>query len=215
MDSAVRSGSIVPPYYDSLIAKLIVWGPNRDVAIQRARQALKEFDISGVRTVLPFHRDMLEEQALVGKELGVYTDWLDKHYRPSGPREATPVDAIYTQRRNIAVEIDGKLVNVGLPMEFFNAAAAGAAAGQTPSSAAPSAAGTQASDPNAVTSNFDANLVAFNAENGATVAEGDAIATVEAMKMESTIKAHRAGKVTLVAAAGDRVTPTTVIATID
>ncbi|WP_299138505.1 biotin carboxylase N-terminal domain-containing protein, partial [uncultured Corynebacterium sp.] len=59
VDSAVRSGSIIPPYYDSLIAKLVVWGPTREIALARARFALREFTVTGVRTVLPFHRDMM------------------------------------------------------------------------------------------------------------------------------------------------------------
>ncbi len=89
------------------------------------------------------------------------------------------VETIYTQRRKIAVEIDGKLVNVGLPVELL-------AAG-----------------------------VAANATSGASVSEGDAIATVEAMKMESALKAPRTGTIKLLAKEGDRLTPATVVATID
>src|SRR5699024_729105 len=77
VDAAVRCGSINPPYYDSLIAKLSVWGPTREVALRRAKRALREFNIEGVRTVLPFHRDMMEETALTGDKLGVFTDWVD------------------------------------------------------------------------------------------------------------------------------------------
>ena len=62
----MRSGSIIPPYYDSLIAKLVVWGPTREIALARARFALREFTVTGVRTVLPFHRDMMDEPALIG-----------------------------------------------------------------------------------------------------------------------------------------------------
>lgn len=107
VDSAVRSGSIIPPYYDSLIAKLIVWGPTREVALARSRQALREFDVSGVRTVLPFHRDMMDEPALIGtpssaeadagaSDIGVFTDWLDHNYRPSAANQVDKVEAIYT-----------------------------------------------------------------------------------------------------------------------
>ena len=123
VDSAVRSGSIIPPYYDSLIAKLVVWGPTREIALARARFALREFTVTGVRTVLPFHRDMMDEPALIGtaapaddaaaagaSEIGVFTDWVDHNYRPSAANQVEKVEAIYTQRRNVAVEIDGKLV---------------------------------------------------------------------------------------------------------
>lgn len=226
VDSAVRSGSIIPPYYDSLIAKLVVWGPTREIALARARFALREFTVTGVRTVLPFHRDMMDEPALIGtaapaedtaaagaSEIGVFTDWVDHNYRPSAANQVEKVEAIYTQRRNVAVEIDGKLVNVGVPVDFLAAPGAGSAGGSA--STAPSSAGAQSTDDNAVTSPFEANLVAWNVADGDTVAEGDAIATVEAMKMESAIKAPRGGTIKLLAAEGDRLDSSKVIATID
>lgn len=228
VDSAVRSGSIIPPYYDSLIAKLIVWGPTREVALARSRQALREFDVSGVRTVLPFHRDMMDEPALIGtassaeadagaSDIGVFTDWLDHNYRPSAANQVDKVEAIYTKRRTVAVEIDGKLVNIGVPMDFLAGAGAGAGAGAADGSGAtaPSTAGAQSSDDNAVTSPFEANLVAWNVSDGDSVSEGDSIATVEAMKMESAIKAPRGGTIKILAEEGDRLDSATVIATID
>ena len=228
VDSAVRSGSIIPPYYDSLIAKLIVWGPTREVALARSRQALREFDVSGVRTVLPFHRDMMDEPALIGtassaeadagaSEIGVFTDWLDHNYRPSAANQVDKVEAIYTKRRTIAVEIDGKLVNIGVPMDFLAGAGASAGAGTADGSGAtaPSTAGAQSTDDNAVTSPFEANLVAWNVSDGDSVSEGDSIATVEAMKMESAIKAPRGGTIKFLAKEGDRLDSATVIATID
>ena len=228
VDSAVRSGSIIPPYYDSLIAKLIVWGPTREIALARSRQALREFDVSGVRTVLPFHRDMMDEPALIGtassadadadaSEIGVFTDWLDHNYRPSAANQVDKVEAIYTKRRTVAVEINGKLVNIGVPMDFLVGAGPGAGAGATGGSGAtaPSTAGAQATDDNAVTSPFEANLVAWNVSDGDSVSEGDSIATVEAMKMESAIKAPRGGTITIIAQEGDRLDSATVIATID
>lgn len=225
VDSAVRSGSIIPPYYDSLIAKLIVWGPTREVALARSRQALREFDVSGVRTVLPFHRDMMDEPALIGtassaeadagaSDIGVFTDWLDHNYRPSAANQVDKVEAIYTKRRTVAVEIDGKLVNIGVPMDFLAGVGAGAGAGAA-GDTAPSTAGAQSTDDNAVTSPFEANLVAWNVSDGDSVSEGDSIATVEAMKMESVIKAPRGGTIKILAEEGDRLDSATVIATID
>ena len=207
VDAGVRSGSIVPPYYDSLIAKLVVWGPTREIAIQRSRQALQEFDVAGVRTVLPFHRDMMNDPALTGsEELGVFTDWVDHNYRPAASQQVEKVEAIYTQRRNVAVEIDGKLMNIGLPAELFTAAA---------SPAAPTATGADSDADNAVTTSFEGTLVDWDVSDGDQVTEGDKIATVEAMKMESAVKAPRTGVITLKAAAGDRLSPNAVIATID
>ncbi len=215
VDAGVRSGSIVPPYYDSLIAKLLVWGPTREVALARAKQALAEFDIEGVRTVLPFHRDMVSSQVLADHgdakaAAGIYTDWLDHNYRPSAESTSNiaPVEAIYAKRTQVAIEIDGKLVSVGLPENLF--AAAPAAAGGV-KVASPSA-GSQEGE---VTAPYDANLVAWNVADGDTVEEGEAIATIEAMKMESSVKAPRGGTIKLLAKEGDRLDPSKVIATID
>ncbi|OHO63969.1 biotin carboxylase N-terminal domain-containing protein [Corynebacterium sp. HMSC036D02] len=213
VDAGVRSGSIVPPYYDSLVAKLLVWGPTREIALKRAQQALQEFDIEGVRTVLPFHRDMVSSQVLVDHgdadaAAGIYTDWLDHNYRPSA--EATsatvPVEAIYAQRTRVALEIDGKLVSVGFPTDML-------AQGQVKGASASAASGASASG-NEVTSPYEANLVAWNVEDGETVEEGQAIATIEAMKMESAVKAPSAGKLSRVAKEGSRLEPGAVIATI-
>ncbi|MFR9854920.1 acetyl/propionyl/methylcrotonyl-CoA carboxylase subunit alpha [Corynebacterium striatum] len=215
VDAGVRSDSIVPPYYDSLIAKLLVWGPTREIALARAKHALEEFDIEGVRTVLPFHRDMVSSQVLADHgdaeaQAGIYTDWLDHNYRPSAESTSNiaPVEAIYAKRTQVAIEIDGKLVSVGLPENLF--AAAPAAAGGV-KVASPSA-GSQEGE---VTAPYDANLVAWNVADGDTVEEGEAIATIEAMKMESSVKAPRGGTIKLLAKEGDRLAPSKVIATID
>ena len=217
VDAGVRSGSIVPPYYDSLVAKLLVWGPTREIALNRAKQALQEFDIEGVRTVLPFHRDMVASQVLVDHgdaeaTAGIYTDWLDHNYRPSA--EATshvaPVETIYAKRTRVALEIDGKLVSVGFPAELL---AAGAPAAQT-AGQVPGASASSGTAENEVTCPYEANLVAWNVSDGDTVEEGQAIATIEAMKMESAVKAPTSGKVSLVASEGDRLEPGAVIATV-
>ncbi|QRP60295.1 acetyl/propionyl/methylcrotonyl-CoA carboxylase subunit alpha [Corynebacterium minutissimum] len=217
VDSGVRSGSIVPPYYDSLVAKLLVWGPTREIALNRAKQALKEFDIEGVRTVLPFHRDMVASQVLVDHgdpeaTAGIYTDWLDHNYRPSA--EATshvaPVEAIYAKRTRVALEIDGKLVSVGFPSDLLAAGTQGAQV----SGASASAGSGASTGGNDVTCPYEANLVAWNVAEGEKVEEGQAIATIEAMKMESAVKAPAAGTVSLVAKEGARLEPGAVIATI-
>lgn len=208
VDAGVRSGSIVAPYYDSLIAKLVVWGPTREIAIQRSRQALQEFDVVGVRTVLPFHRDMMNNEVLTSsEEFGVYTDWVDHNYRPAASEQVQKVEAIYTERKNLAVEIDGKLVNIGVPAELFSVA-----------QASPSGTGSATSadaDDNAVTTAFEGTLIDWDVSDGDEVSEGDKIATVEAMKMESPVKAPRSGVISIKASAGDRLNPNTVIATID
>lgn len=65
VDSHVSSGTVVPPYYDSLIAKLIVHDKDRDHALRRLRSALREFVVEGIGTNIAFHRKLLEEDAFV------------------------------------------------------------------------------------------------------------------------------------------------------
>ncbi|QCB29163.1 acetyl/propionyl/methylcrotonyl-CoA carboxylase subunit alpha [Corynebacterium endometrii] len=213
VDAAVRSGSIVPPYYDSLIAKLVVWGPTREVAITRARQALKEFEITGVRTVLPFHRDMLDNPVLAadGESFGVYTDWVDQNWRAPALAGGDHVEAIYSKRQTMAIEIDGKLHTLGLPVELL--AAASSAGGAAPAGQ-DAGGGNGAAGEGAVSSPYEGNLIAWDVEDGAEVVQGQEIATIEAMKMESKIKAPASGTLKIEVEAGQRVNPDTVIATI-
>lgn len=80
VDSHLYSGYVVPQYYDSLLAKLIVWGETRDEALARARRALDEFIILGVSTTIPFHQYVVEEEHFSRGE--VYTDYVEKHVHP-------------------------------------------------------------------------------------------------------------------------------------
>ena len=76
VDSHMYPGYTVPPTYDSLLAKLIVWGKDRTEAIARGKRALDEFVISGVSTVIPFQQRILENPYFVKGE--VYTDFIQK-----------------------------------------------------------------------------------------------------------------------------------------
>ncbi len=76
VDTHIYAGYEVPPYYDSLLAKLIVWGNDRDQALARARRALGEFEISGIKTNLPFHRGIIDNDAFLGAQ--VSTNLLDR-----------------------------------------------------------------------------------------------------------------------------------------
>jgi acetyl-CoA carboxylase, biotin carboxylase subunit len=65
IDSHIYSSYTIPPYYDSLIAKLIVWGKNRQHAINRGRRALEEFIVEGINTTIPFHLKVLSDERFV------------------------------------------------------------------------------------------------------------------------------------------------------
>lgn len=77
MDSHIYPEYTVPPNYDSLLGKLIVWGRNREVAIERMERALKECVITGVPTTIDFHRLILETKAF--REGDVDTSFIVKH----------------------------------------------------------------------------------------------------------------------------------------
>ena len=77
VDSHVYGGYLVPPHYDSLLAKLVVWGETREEAVARARRALDEFIVVGIPTTIPFHQFVAEEEHFGRGE--VYTDYVEKH----------------------------------------------------------------------------------------------------------------------------------------
>ncbi len=81
MDSHIYTDYTIPPYYDSLLGKLIVWGPNRAAAIRRMQRALGECAITGVPTTIPFHQQILRHEAFLRGE--VYTDFITQHLLPS------------------------------------------------------------------------------------------------------------------------------------
>lgn len=76
MDSHVYTDYEIPAYYDSLIGKLIVWGPNRDAAIRRMKRALRECAVTGVPTTIAFHQKILETPAFLEGE--VYTNFVEQ-----------------------------------------------------------------------------------------------------------------------------------------
>jgi acetyl-CoA carboxylase, biotin carboxylase subunit len=77
VDSAVYPGYQISPFYDSMVAKLIVWGKDRNEAIQRMKRALTEFEISGIKSTIPFHLQLLEHEAFVKGDFN--TKFLELH----------------------------------------------------------------------------------------------------------------------------------------
>lgn len=76
VDSAAYQGYSIPPYYDSMVGKLIVWGADREEAIQRMRRALEEFVIEGIHTTIPFHLKVLDNAFFRRGE--VYTNFIQR-----------------------------------------------------------------------------------------------------------------------------------------
>ncbi len=122
LDTGVRSGSFVPPQFDSLLAKLIVTGADRQQALRRARRALAEISITGVATVLPFHRAVLESPDFTSETgLGIHTRWIETDFADSIPADpGYSTTAPDGERRTITVEVDGRRMAVGLPADLLD-----------------------------------------------------------------------------------------------
>src|SRR5262249_22567781 len=76
IDTHVYEGYAIPPYYDSMLAKLIVTGPNRSATISAARSTLARFEVAGVATTIPFHERLLQRPEFARAE--VHTRWVEQ-----------------------------------------------------------------------------------------------------------------------------------------
>ncbi|WP_279482884.1 biotin carboxylase N-terminal domain-containing protein [Aureimonas sp. SK2] len=194
VDAGVVSGSSIPGHFDSMMAKLVVTGPTRAVAIARARRALAEFTVEGVATVLPFHRAVLEAADFSGEDFRVHTRWIETDFATDLAVAArpAPVDAVPMLR--LPVEIDGRRHRIGLPAAFL--AGLGSPGGAAAADAEPAA------DPGLLAAPVAGTLQGWRVADGATVAAGQVVAVMEAMKMETLVTAPVAGVISLTAAPG-------------
>ncbi|GAB3914725.1 acetyl-/propionyl-CoA carboxylase subunit alpha [Microlunatus endophyticus] len=216
VDEGYRAGMTVPGSFDSLVAKIIVTGADRAEAIARSRRALAELQISGMPTVLPFHRAVVTDPAFVAADgnFAVHTRWIETEFDNrippyDGPLADAP-EAV--EKTTVVIEVNGKRFEVALP------AGLGATAG--PAAAVPARArkprrertAAAAVSGNALTSPMQGTIVKIAVADGDQVAEGDLIVVLEAMKMEQPLSAHRAGRISgLSAEVGATVTSGSVI----
>lgn len=218
-DSGFVAGDVIGGNFDSMLAKLIVTGADRKQALQRARRALAELSIEGMPTVIPFHRVVLDDPAFApaeGGEFKVHTRWIETEFNNTIPMySGAPgsVDSDEDERTTVVVEVNGKRMEVSLPDLGGGAKPAAKPAAKTRKSRSARSAAKGGGDE--LTSPMQGTIVKVAASDGDTVAEGDLILVLEAMKMEQPITAHKAGKVSgLSAKPGDTVTSGAVLATI-
>lgn len=197
LDGGYEEGQTVPGAFDSLIAKLIVTGRTREQAIERSRRALDEFVVDGMPTVIPFHRDVLDNPAYNASNgsFDVYTTWIETDYdnqlEPYSGASETDEPA---ERERVVVEVAGKRVEVVLP-GGLGAVASSAGGAKKQKRKGGKAAGAAASG-DSLTSPMQGTVVKVSVEEGQEVAVGDTVLVIEAMKMEQSITAHKAGTVT-------------------
>jgi acetyl-CoA/propionyl-CoA carboxylase biotin carboxyl carrier protein len=195
LDTGFEQGMTVPQMYDSMIAKLIVTGANRTEALQRARRALGEFEIEGMPTVIPFHRVVLDDPAFTDEPFRVHTRWIETEFdNRIAPYEGETETAEPGEREKVTVEVGGKRIEVVLPAGL--GASASASSGKTPAKrhSSPKSGARQAGG-DALVSPMQGTIVKVVVEDGATVAVGDPVVVLEAMKMEQPLAAHKAGTV--------------------
>ena len=193
IDSGVLAGSEITPLYDPMVAKLIVWDADRDKATRRMLRALDEFQIEGVRTLIPFHKAIMASDqwanAETCRDLIEDKAWLKQLAQP---KPEPPAEEAEKVEREYLVEVSGKRFDVRVMGEAFANNGAGPPRAR-PAAERKSGGGTGASG-DALTRR-QGNIFKLLVEQGAEVEEGALICIIEAMKMENEITAHKAGTV--------------------
>jgi acetyl-CoA/propionyl-CoA carboxylase biotin carboxyl carrier protein len=197
VDSGVTAGSAISQYYDNMVAKLVVWGRDRNEAIARGRRALEAFTVTGVATTIPAHLRILDTEEfrsgthytkLVEDKLD-FTD-LTPSTAPTLPEEQE------LEERTITVEVGGRRFGVRFWAPVMAPAPAG---GQrlAPRRRPPKLerAESEGDSAGVVTAPMQGTIVKVHHGAGASVAAGDAVCVLEAMKMENEIKAPISGEI--------------------
>ena len=194
VDAGVESGTVVGGQFDSLLAKLIVTGRDRDHALTRARLALSELRIEGLPTVVPFHRQVVEHPDFMGNGItfSVHTRWIDEDFLPSataltpaGDGGMPEVAPVRLGRRTLPVRLPGLALLRGAAAEAVREGIR----------SRPEDSGAAHARPDLVVAPMQGTVVTVAVEEGQEVAAGDLIAVVEAMKMENPVRAAVAGMV--------------------
>ncbi len=215
MDDALRQGDELVTDYDSMIAKLVVWGEDRDECIERSLRALREYDIEGIPTIIPFHRLMLTDEEFVASTHT--TKYLDEELDETRIEEAqeqwggdtgdgASEEDEESVEREFTVEVNGKRFEVELEEHGAPAIPAGDIDAGGAQASRPEPAGGSSSDETelagdgeTVDAEMQGTILDIEVEVGDEVAAGDVLVVLEAMKMENDIVASQGGEVTQIA----------------
>ncbi len=187
VDSSLRGPGVVPEAYDPLFAKLVVRGADREDALRRMGRALAEFRIEGIATTLPFHRALLEDEVFLS---GSYTTGFAAQRLAGLEIEASPAgasEAPEREGREVEVEVNGRLFRVRLYDEKRGASERPRRKGGVKQRATMGG--------GAVVAPMQGTIVKVLVEEGQEVAADEGVCLLEAMKMESEIRAHKGGRV--------------------
>ncbi len=216
VDSGVTAGSSIPETYDSLIAKLIVTGSDREEAIRRMLRALDEFQIEDVHTTIPFHRHVMgSEWFLKGRFSTKTVERLDLSRLPlraprKHPESPRLPGSAHRQEREMTVEIEGKRFGVR-----FTERLDGRPDRLKPKPPDPGRRTARGASEETITAPMQGTIVKTLKAEGDRVTEGEPILVLEAMKMENLILSRRDGQIlALRVKAGDSVERGAVLAEI-
>lgn len=206
IETGVQQGDTVTSAFDSMLAKVIVTGPTRDIAIARSLRALDELRLEGIATPMGLYRDVISTDEF--KHVEYSTRWFEEKFLPgwqsvvsatsaSAPSAGTP------ERETFIIELDGKLSELRVPKGLFGGAAVAPAPRPQPlRRATRSREGLQTGGAEAtgdVRSPIQAIVVRVIADEGQNVREGDLLVVLESMKMESYVYAPIDGVVKSIA----------------
>jgi acetyl-CoA/propionyl-CoA carboxylase biotin carboxyl carrier protein len=185
IDAGFDHGHTIGSHFDSLLAKLIITAATREEAIARAKRALKEFEIGGLATALPFHRAILEDDNFI-KDFKVYTSYIENEFKNEIPafnwRQGEAETKAASQK--MVAEVNGHRFEVLLHAPEYvqkrhrvKRNTLGGSSGNT------------------LESPMQGTVVKLHKTNGDRVEVGDSIVVLEAMKMEQPLVAHKAGTI--------------------
>ena len=191
-DGGYEAGDTVSQYYDNLVGKLIVWGKDRDTAIARTIRALDEMVIEGVHTTIPADRAILAHPDFAAVTHS--TKWVEEtldlsNLTSSAGSGEAPEDGLV--ERSTTVEVNGKRFDVKMWVPETTGVVAKKSKKPTRAGGSSGSGGGSGE----VAAPMQGTIVKVNVEVGQTVAIGDSVVVLEAMKMENQIAAEKAGKV--------------------
>ena len=223
LDFGYAAGDTLPSVFDSMLGKVIVWGADRTQALARARRALAEISVVGVPTGLPFHQAVVDAPDFTAEDgrFGVHTRWIDTEFADtlkslSADDQAVSAagDAAAGQPGRVVVEVGGKRLEIVIPSNLGALFPPRVTPPPHPRHS-PTAQPAPKRGAGTVTAPMQGVVIKVAAEPGSTVAEGDLIVVIEAMKMEQSVYAPAAGTISgLTVTPGDRVTSGQAICTI-
>ena len=200
LDAGVRAGTVIGDQFDSMLAKLIVVGADREQALARARRALAEFTVEGVPTVIGFHRAVVDDPAFAaadGEHFTVHTRWIETEFRPPLQPHGAPKEIpLPPPRQTVVVEVGGRRLEVSLPADL--ALRGGGTGRARPRQRGGGRSRTVPGD--VVIAPMQGTVVKVAVSEGDLVDAGDLIVVLEAMKMENPVIAHHPGTITALTA---------------